>query len=48
MDNILDQDVSPEDTRATIVEQITETPATEITAEDLTVADESGIDWSTL
>lgn len=49
MENIFDQDLAPEDMRATIVEEIIEQPVTDnVSAEDFTVADESDIDWSTL
>lgn len=49
MENVFDQDLAPEDMRATIVEEIIEQPVTDnVSAEDFTVADESDIDWSTL
>lgn len=49
MENVFDQDATPEDVRVNIIEEITEQPAIEqVSAEDFTVADESDIDWSTL
>lgn len=49
MENVFDQDMSSDDIKNNIIEEITEQPMVEeVSAEDFTVADESDIDWSTL
>lgn len=49
MENVFDQDISNEDIKNTIIEEITEQPSTDgISPEDFTVADESDIEWSKL